>query len=103
MAELHREGSAPAACAAGLFPCYLTLKISPLTSFLSKVVKISVRFYKICFMPYSTTQSIQKTDFPEKNLKQSKMGGSRVGRTAVKDSEKNPTESMFFLKDFLTW
>ena len=27
MAELHREGSAPAACAAGLFPCYLTLKI----------------------------------------------------------------------------
>ena len=51
------------------FPSYLTLKISPLTSFLSKVVrllgrvfmvKISLKCYKICFMPYSTTLSIKQ-------------------------------------------
>ena len=69
------------------------MKISPLTgltSFLSKVVplfvpvfmvKISLNFNKICFMPYSTILSIKKTDPPppkKKNLRWSKIGGGGV-------------------------
>ena len=50
------------------FPSYLAIKISPLNSFLSKVVRllvcvfmveISLKFYKICLMPYSTILSIK--------------------------------------------
>ena len=76
-----------------------------LTSFLSKVVrllvgvfkvKISLTFYKICFMPHSATLSIKKQIPRKKNLAQSKMGGSRVGTTAVKDS-------MVFLKASLNF
>ena len=72
------------------FPSYLSLKISSLTSFVSKVirllghvfiVKISLKFYKICFRSYSTTISIKNRPY-QKNPR----GGSRVGITAVKDS-----------------
>ena len=58
------------------------------------MIKIGLKFYKICFMPYSTTPSIKNRPPPpnKKNLRQSKIGetggggGSRVGMTAVKDS-----------------
>ena len=65
------------------FRSYLTLKISPLTSFLSRVVRLlfcvfivktSLNFYKICFMPYSTTLSMKET------LRRSKVRGGVEGR-----------------------
>ena len=57
------------------------------------MVKISLKFYNIFFMHYSTTLSIKKQT-PLKNLRRSKIGGgggSRVGMNVVKDP-------MFFLK-----
>ena len=51
------------------------------------MVQISQIFYKICFIPYSTTISIKKQP-PGKELKavKDKGGGVGVGLTAVKDS-----------------
>ena len=79
-----------------------------LTPFLSKVVrllvrvfkvKISLNFNKICFIPYSTTLSIKNRP-PEEEKKpkavKDRGWGSRVGMTAVKDS------MSFFLKASLT-
>ena len=52
------------------------------------MVKISLNFNKICFMPYSTTLSIKKQT-PHKKPKavKDREGGreSRVGMTVVKD------------------
>ena len=50
------------------------------------MVKIGQKIYKICFIPYSTTLSIQK-QLLKKNPKAFKdRGGSGVGLTVVKDS-----------------
>ena len=60
------------------------------------IVKISQRFYKICFIPYLTTLSIKKQPSKKKPkvVKVRRGGGSGVGLTAVKDS------MVFFVETF---